>query len=220
MPLTVVRREGEDDGLVDWLDRAARELVCRAGDEWTLAVEAHPRGLILVVTGPCRSHCGAWAGEPSRGADGTRWRYRRALGSATEWTSDALDAMVRDLVWHPLEIAPNPIQCVDPPLARALERTVLEALRGEPEEPLVIRFGLWNGDDDDPRYVCKVERVPSAAADAPPAWRWWSPLVRTPAELASHLQEAIRSRDRQPPTPRATKERQFWGWGAVGQAGA
>jgi hypothetical protein len=97
---------------------------------------------------------------------------------------------------------------------------VLEALRDEPEEPLVIRFGLWNGEDDGPRYVCKIESVPPAVFDAPPAWRWWSPLVRTAAELASPLRDAIGSRQRHTPARRATDERQFWGWGAVGQAGA
>lgn len=220
MPLMVIRRTGLDDELAAWLDRAARELVCRSGEEWTFAVEAQPRGLFLVATGPRRSRCGAWAGEPSRDAVGTRWRYRRVLGPAAEWTTGDLDDMVRDLVWHPLEVAPNPIQSVDPALARALERTVLEAMRNEPEEPLVVRFGLWNGEEDGPRYFCKIERVPSAAPDAPPAWRWWSPLVRTPTELAGPLQDAVGSRRRQPLDRPATHERQCWGWGAVGQAGA
>ena len=115
-------------------------------------------------------------------------------------------------------VAPHPLRQLDAALADAFEAAVLEAVRFEPPEPLVIRFGLWDGDPSGPRYVCKVESLPVADFDSPAPWRWWSPLVASPAELSDHLAQALRSRR---PAPAKVHERQdFWGWGAAGQARA
>lgn len=216
MPLTVVRHGGPQE-LIDSLETAARDLTCRANEEWTLTLEERPRGLSLVAAGPARSPSAGWQAERATEGDEPR-RYRRALEPASEWGASALFAVLRDLVWHPLEFAPNPLQRLDGDVARAFERVVLDLLRERPAEPLAVRFGAWDGEEDGPRYVCKVEGVPTIQADQPPAWRWWSPLVRSAAELSGHLQEALRSRDRAPAA--GADERQFWGWGGARQAGA
>lgn len=201
-------------------ERAARRLVSRAAEEWTLSVEAGSSGPTLVACGPCRTTMPSeWVREVPDGTARDRWRYRRALASCPERSREAIEQIVRDLVWQPFEILPHALRRTDPALAGAFEATVLEALRFEPAEPLVIRFGVWDGDDAGTRYVCKVESVPVVRFDPPPAWRWWSPLVATPAELAAALAEALRSR-RPPATVTASLRRQYWGWGAAGQAGA
>jgi hypothetical protein len=117
-------------------------------------------------------------------------------------------------------ISPHPLRQLDAALAGAFEAAVLEALRFEPAEPLVIRFGLWDGDPAGRRYVCKVESLPVAGFDPPAAWRWWSPLVATPAELSTHLKEAVRSRRPAPARVEENVRQDFWGWGAAGQARA
>jgi hypothetical protein len=215
-----VERSDASKELGDRLERGARHLVSRVGEEWTLAIEAGSSALTLVACGPCRTKPPAeWVRGAPPGTDRDLWRYRRTLASAPERSPEAIEQIVRDLVWQPFEILPHGLRRTDPTLAGAFEATVLEALRFEPAEPLVIRFALWNGDEAGTRYVCKVESVPGVGFDPPPAWRWWSPLVATPAELAADLAEALRSR--RPPLTVATRHRQqFWGWGAAGQAGA
>ena len=117
-----------------------------------------------------------------------------------------------------VEIAADAIGRLDAALARQFETAVLQALGEEPPEPVIVRFGVWDGEDDGPRFVCKIEAVPTAAPGAAPAWRWWSPLVRTPAELGGWIREAVRARERSVPQPEPLAE--FWGWASVGQAGA
>jgi hypothetical protein len=117
-------------------------------------------------------------------------------------------------------IAPHPLRALDAALAGAFEAAVLETLRSEPPEPVVIRFGVWDGDPAGRRHVCKVESLPVVGFDPPPAWRWWSPLVTTPAELSHHLEEALRSRRPAPASVEETVRQDFWGWGAAGQARA
>jgi hypothetical protein len=218
MEFEVIRSDASRD-LSDRLERAAGRLVSRAGEEWTLAIETGAPGLSLVACGPCRTKPGPdWAEEPE-GSDRDRRRYRRTLASAAERSTETIEQVVRDLVWQPFEIAPHRLRREDPTLAGAFEATVLEALRFEPAEPLIIRFGVWNGDDAGPRYVCKVESLPASRFDAPSAWRWWSPLVATPSELGSLLEQALRAR-RPAAGGEASVRQDFWGWGAAGQAGA
>ena len=116
---------------------------------------------------------------------------------------------------RPVQIASNPIDRLDPALAREFETAVLEAVPSG--EPLVVRFGLWEGEDDGPRYFCKLEAVPRRRLQGRPTWRWWSPLVRTPAELARHLADPLRARTGAEPQTDARTE--GWGWGRVRQMG-
>src|SRR4029079_3218911 len=45
-----------------------------------------------------------------------------------------------------------------------------------------------------------------------PAWRWWSGLVRTPAELAEQLHEALAARRAAPHAADASASQDRWGW--------
>jgi hypothetical protein len=121
------------------------------------------------------------------------------------------------------EIRDNPIARLDPALGAAFEEAALDALRHEVTEPVIVTFGIWRGDDDGPRYVCRVEAEPTPAFQVAPAWRWWSPLVTTPDELATCLREALTARRSAGPRPAPESpqaDRLFWGWGAAGQVGA
>jgi hypothetical protein len=112
----------------------------------------------------------------------------------------------------------NPIARVDAALARAFEATVAGVLpRGE---RLIVRFGLWEGEEDGVRYVCKLEELPPRRLGDRPAWRWWSPLVRTPAELAGVLRDAMQARAATPAGSRAALRRDNWGWAQPGPARA
>jgi hypothetical protein len=118
---------------------------------------------------------------------------------------------------RPVRIASNEIDRHDPALAREFETAVLDALPGG--EALVVRFGLWEGEEDGPRYYCKLEAVPRPRLHDRPAWRWWSPLVRTPAELARHLADPASTRKRK--ADAAPEGRlDAWGWGRTRHAGA
>lgn len=119
-----------------------------------------------------------------------------------------------------VEIAPNPIAGLDPSLAREFEESVVRAL-ADPEGALVIRFGVWDGEDDGPRFICKIEEAPRHALGNSPAWRWWSPMVRTSEELYALVREAVQSRARRAARNAAeTPALDFWGWGTASQAGA
>ena len=128
--------------------------------------------------------------------------------------------MTVEAVAAAVEINSDPIERRDPRLAREFEEAVLHAL-GEATEALVIRFGVWDGEDDGPRYLCKIEEAPRRTLGSSPAWRWWSPMVRTPAELSAHVRQAAQTRTRHAASvPAATPAFEYWGWASVGQAGA
>src|SRR5687768_4880207 len=109
-----------------------------------------------------------------------------------------------------VQIAPNPIFRVDRTLAREFEETVVRAL-GEPAASLVIRFGVWEGEQDGPRFLCKIEEAPRRALENAPAWRWWSPMVRTPGELFALVREAVQAHAARPSGGAAeTPELEYW----------
>jgi hypothetical protein len=213
MAFTLIRTDGDRE----WGGFSAAALPCPRNEAWALSVDARTPVRALVATGPRRVECGpewtvAPAGQPNR------WNHRREPGALAQVTAETFEEMVRDLVWYPVQTAPNPIRRTDAALGRAFEAAVLAELEGERDEPLVVRFNSWSGEDDGPRHVCKVECAPCAGLDAAPGWRWWSPLVRDPDELAGHLRRALLARPR--PGMPAARAPEFWGWGVAGQAGA
>jgi len=107
----------------------------------------------------------------------------------------------------------NPIEERSPGLGRAFEQAVRQELQQEAgaRGPLRVRFAVW--DDEALGYVCKVEGTSAPSMErALPAWRWWSGLVRTPAELAEQLHEALAARRAAPHAADASASQDRWGW--------
>jgi len=117
---------------------------------------------------------------------------------------------VRDLVWDAIHFRENPIRQQDQRLGEEFEDAVLDALRQESLPPVDVRFNVWH-DGDVLQFVCKVEgRSAPALYVRELPWRWWSPLVQTPAELGAHLRAALRARGR---TADPAETPTFgWGW--------
>jgi hypothetical protein len=87
-----------------------------------------------------------------------------------------------------------------------LEAIAVEALQGLDDEDLVVSFGVWEGDDDGVRFVCKVETPPGDPLGTQPPWRWWSALFRTPEELRAELTTMIARRLGQSPSDGASDQ--------------
>ena len=117
-----------------------------------------------------------------------------------------------------LVFAPNPLDKCAPALARAFEQAVRDALRGAGTElapPLRVRFAVW--EDDEVRYVCKVEGAGAPSLkSAAPAWRFWSGLVATPEELEDQIRESLATREApRPPAARPRLPEERWGWAEI-----
>ena len=118
-----------------------------------------------------------------------------------------------------VEVASNPIERRDRSLAREFEAVVLAELEPLASQRLTVHFGVWEGEEDGPRYVCRIEAAAMVELLGAPAWRWWSPLVRTPTELAALVQATVLAR-RPAAHPAVAARGDYWGWDAVSQAGA
>jgi hypothetical protein len=94
-----------------------------------------------------------------------------------------------------VEIVENPIAGQDPALAAEVEAQVRHALREEDLGPVQVRFRVCREEAEGLRFICKVENPPRVDGDggAPP-WRWWSPLLETPAQFRESLEEGLKIR--------------------------
>ena len=88
-----------------------------------------------------------------------------------------------------VEIVENPI------LGAEVEAQVRQALRDEDLGPVQVRFRVCREEAEGLRFICKVENPPRVDGDggAPP-WRWWSPLLETPAQFRESLEEGLKVR--------------------------
>lgn len=211
-----------DSAIEGRLESALEQVGSRDGEDWTVRLESRGGAWALAVEGP-RLLRTAPGWRTSFGAQSVS--YRRRLESDAERTPGFLGTVVRRLVWEPIEFRENLIEHLDADLGRAFEQAVLQSLRPEPPQPLLVRFGVWRGEEDGLRYVCRVEGAVAVSLSPEPSWRWWSPLVRTPDELATFLREALRARgqrreakEEKAVAPPRTRRQEFWGWGAAGQA--
>ena len=94
-----------------------------------------------------------------------------------------------------VEIVENPIARQDPALGAEVEAQVRQALRDEDLGPVQVRFRVCREEPEGLRFICKVENPPRVDGDAgAPPWRWWSPLLETPAELRESLEEGLKVR--------------------------
>ena len=94
-----------------------------------------------------------------------------------------------------VEIVENPIAGQDPNLGAEVEAQVRQALRDEDLGPVQVRFRVCREEPEGLRFICKVENPPRVDGDggAPP-WRWWSPLLETPAQFRESLEEGLKVR--------------------------
>jgi len=94
-----------------------------------------------------------------------------------------------------VEIVENPIVAQDPTLGAEVEAHVQHALRDEDLGPVQVRFRVCQEEAEGLRFICKVENPPRVDdnGSAPP-WRWWSPLLETPAQLRESLEEGLQVR--------------------------
>ena len=94
-----------------------------------------------------------------------------------------------------VEIVENPIAGQDSTLGAEVAAQVRQALRDEDLGPVQVRFRVCREESEGLRFICKVENPPRVDGDggAPP-WRWWSPLLETPAQLRESLEEGLKVR--------------------------
>lgn len=94
-----------------------------------------------------------------------------------------------------VEIVENPLVGEDPTLGAEVEAQVRRALRDEDLGPVQVRFRVCREEAEGLRFICKVENPPRVDGDggAPP-WRWWSPLLETPAQFRESLEEGLKIR--------------------------
>ena len=99
-----------------------------------------------------------------------------------------------------VNILENGIAIGDPALGREVEHHVLELLALEDMAGIEVRFRLCRDEADDVKYICKVDYPGDVERKG--AWRWWSPLLSTPGELRSALEEGLELRRRRNGLPR------------------
>ena len=94
-----------------------------------------------------------------------------------------------------VDIVENPLVGHDPTLGAEVEAQVRRALLHEDLGPVQVRFRVCREEAEGLRFICKVENPPRVDGDgtAPP-WRWWSPLLETPAQFRESLEEGLKIR--------------------------
>jgi hypothetical protein len=94
-----------------------------------------------------------------------------------------------------VEIVENPIAGQDANLGAEVEAHVRQALRDEDLGHVQVRFRVCREEPEGLRFICKVENPPRVDGDgSAPPWRWWSPLLETPAQLRESLEEGLKVR--------------------------
>jgi hypothetical protein len=172
------------------LAASLRRMDCPGHESWSAALAVQGQSWELLLVGAPRRAVVDWQVT----AAGAGTSYRRVLHGAHQRTKAFILRLVRDLVWNAIRFRENPVRQQDQRLGEQFEEAVLDALRQETLPPLDVRFNVWH-DGDVLQFVCKVEGQSTPAWDARELpWRWWSPLVRTPAELGAHLRAALRTR--------------------------
>lgn len=202
MGLRMGRISVEDPRKEKALEEALVEVGCGLGEHWTARITTDARAAWeLVLEGPQRFQATdpGWRVSPRNGAGA---RYRRFLRGESEKSVEFVKSIVRQLLWESIQFGDNPIWSHDARLGQAFEQAVWTVLRDQQKEPVHVRFNVWQDEPDGLRFVCKVEAVGGAGSDMrQPPWRWWSPLVQTPDELGSELEQAMARRQRRETAP-------------------
>ena len=93
-----------------------------------------------------------------------------------------------------IEIVENPIHRHDPGLGAAVEEQLRLILRDESLGSVTVRFRVCRDEDDQFRFICKVENPPRVETDVMVPWRWWSPLLETAQQFRESLEEGLKVR--------------------------
>lgn len=94
-----------------------------------------------------------------------------------------------------IDIVENPIFDRNPRLGAQVEDEVRRALSGEDVGSVQVQFRVCRDDQDEVKFICKVENPPRVDDDGSlPPWRWWSPLLETAQDLRQSLEEGLRIR--------------------------
>jgi hypothetical protein len=191
------------------LASSLRRMGCPSGESWSAMIAARGSSWELLLEGPPRRSPVEW--QAATNTIGNTC-YRRLLQGSHQRTKAFILRLVRDLVLDPIQFRENPIRQQDQRLGEEFEEAVLDALRHQAGQPLDVRFNVWR-EGDVLQFVCKVEGRAAAMFELRELpWRWWSPLVRTPAELGAHLRAALRAR-RSTTAEAATETHPTFGWG-------
>ena len=103
-----------------------------------------------------------------------------------------------------IEIVENPIHRHDAALGAAVEDALKSLLGPETLGPVAVRFRVCRDDNDEFRFICKIENPPRVDTDLLLPWRWWSPLMASAEDFGAALEEGLRMRRaRMTDTPRA-----------------
>lgn len=94
-----------------------------------------------------------------------------------------------------IDIVENPIFDRNPRLGAQVEDELRRALSGEDLGSVLVRFRVCRDDQDEVKFICKVENPPRADGDGSlPPWRWWSPLLETAQDFRQALEEGLKIR--------------------------
>jgi hypothetical protein len=192
MGVTIGRIAVADAGIRSRVEAAVRDVGAGTPREWlvSLSATASEPAWELIVEGPRRRRPSD--AEWSVGAlPGGGARYRRVLRGRSERTPDVVSGALRRLMWEEIQFRPHTV--ADPSVAQSFEHAVWSVLKSRSLPPRCVRFSPWKLDDGSLQYVCKVEMDPRFCLGELP-WRWWSPLVDTPQQLAACLEDALAAR--------------------------
>ena len=205
MGLTITAVSIGDPEIQREVREALSDLGAELGEDWTARIVADGnRSWEFILDGPRRSMAPLADWEIVRREESAR--YRRILQGQDEQRPRYVKNIARRVLWQRIEFRENPIRNVSGDLGAAFEEAVWDVLRHEPE-PFQVRFGVWRDGPEALQFVCKVETT-QTCGPARATWRWWSPLVRRPEDLAARLREAMEGRRRRQVVPsRALLER-------------
>jgi hypothetical protein len=183
----------------EFLNTTLREIPTPPGEQWLarLTEDASTGVWELMVAGPAPSaERDGW--EISRSPD-DRLRFRTVLTNRVEQSADGVRRRVRRLVWNGVRFSVYTLADGDPGLAQRFEDAVWDVVLAANLRSLEVRLNFWSPAAGDLHCYCELEAAPTRGDLIP--WHFWSPLARTPRELALVLTAALRERRGEPEHP-------------------
>lgn len=141
----------------------------------------HRRERETRTNGPARNGSSPPSSPPSRAAARASSRWSRAV----------------------VRVVENGIERIDGRLGAAFEKVVVDLLSREALEPVDVSLRVWEPSTGDLCFLCRVEKRDVAGEGGRARWRWWSTLLRTPAQLREELRSGLAARRRRLIAPSA-----------------